>query len=336
MFQTVPVIRSFTDENRFLSNFYPAVFLYNGYKWPHAEAAYQAMKSTDPKIHESFVRMTNPGEAKRAGKLVELRPDWERVKLQIMRDIVNAKFDQNPHLQKMLLATGYAIIEEGNTWGDTIWGICPPGSGIGDNALGVILMATRERLVWALPVDYSRIYAGIGSRETPPEILEDMVTIATIAGRDGWCLRSGGADGADSAFEHGAVLGNGARHIFLPWAEFNNRTSPRNSPPDVAFEMASHVHVRWPALRPGARSLIARNMQQILGDEEGFGMFKSKCVICWTPDGCDTAEKYTAKTGGTGSAIFLASTLNIPIFNLKNKGAYDDALEFMFKQTLID
>ena len=102
-----------------------------------------------------------------------------------------------------------------------------------------------------------------------------------------------------------------------------------------AFNIAADVHVRWPYLPPSAQSMIARNMHQIVGDVKAFPSNHTKCVICWTPDGARTPEEYGAKTGGTGSAIFLAGVLGIPVFNLKNTNDMDNAISFLFPSTLL-
>lgn len=135
-------MKAFSGDLAFLSNFYPCTFVYRGLTWPSAEAAYQGMKTLDPGERAQFTRMS-PGEAKRAGKDVDLRDDWEQVKLLIMAEILLAKFQQNPDLRKRLLATGTAYLEETNTWGDTYWGVC---RGRGDNYLGRLLMSLRARL----------------------------------------------------------------------------------------------------------------------------------------------------------------------------------------------
>lgn len=141
-----PHVTEFKGDMHFLSNFYPAEFVWNHFLWPNSEAAYQAAKTNDPKVWSEFARQSNPYESKRLGKRLDIRPDWEKVKVKIMRDIVFEKFNQNPELRKKLLATGNAVLEEGNTWRDTFWGICPPGSGNGENHLGKILMDVRLML----------------------------------------------------------------------------------------------------------------------------------------------------------------------------------------------
>jgi ribA/ribD-fused uncharacterized protein len=135
-------INSFRNEYFFLSNFYEAPVTYEGLTYQNNEAAFQAQKCADPKEREVFTTL-NPSEAKRTGRKVHLRKDWEQIKVSVMSDIVMAKFKQNPDLTKMLLDTGDAYLEEGNNWGDRIWGTV---DGQGANCLGVILMETRAAL----------------------------------------------------------------------------------------------------------------------------------------------------------------------------------------------
>lgn len=322
-------IQTFDGENQFLSNFYPAPLTYEGHRWADSETAYQAMKSSDPEIHRQMSQLRHPGKAKRFGKHLTLRSDWEFIKVEVMTEIVTAKFDQNPDLKRKLLLTGFAHLEEGNTWNDRTWGVYPPGSGNGKNYLGVILMKLRERYISELPICSDKIYAGIGSRATPEPVLDQMRYIAEQAAQAGWTLRSGAAEGADSAFEEGCARQIGARQIFLPWPEFNNRYSSFLNPEHAAFDIAADVHVRWKFLPPSAQSLHARNVHQVIGSFNDFPPQRSKCVVCWTPDGCETAESYGAKTGGTGSAIFLASALGIPVFNLKNPDRFEHVMDFM-------
>ena len=135
-------ISSFRDEYYFLSNFYEAPITYNGLTYRNNEAAFQAQKTVDEKERTLFTEM-NPSEAKHAGRRVTLRKDWENVKIDIMCDIVEAKFRQNPDLAKKLLTTGDMYLEEGNTWGDRTWGTV---NGQGANNLGRILMEIRALL----------------------------------------------------------------------------------------------------------------------------------------------------------------------------------------------
>lgn len=132
------------DGYDWLSNFYPAEFVWDGIIWPTSEHAYQAAKVLDRQTRLNISRLPFPGEAKKYGQLLPIDPDWESKKLDIMTSIVRAKFKQNPHLLDKLLATGEEKIEEGNNWGDTFWGVSPVGSDIGLNHLGEILMELRD------------------------------------------------------------------------------------------------------------------------------------------------------------------------------------------------
>ena len=136
-------IKSFSGEYEFLSNFYEIPIHYK-YIFRNAEAAYQAQKavSSDDKI--DFTKY-NAAKAKRKGRKIELRPDWEEVKVSFMKDIVFAKFFQNPDLAARLLKTEDATLIEGNDWHDTFWGVDLK-TGEGQNNLGKILMETREEL----------------------------------------------------------------------------------------------------------------------------------------------------------------------------------------------
>ena len=142
---TAPILEFF-GEHRFLSNFWPAELVWDGIIWPSTEHAYQAAKVLDREERLRISRMRTPSEAKKTGKTLELRDDWEHVKYDIMLEIVRAKFTQNPDLKARLLATGDALLVEGNNWHDRIWGVCPPGSSEGLNYLGKILMTVREEM----------------------------------------------------------------------------------------------------------------------------------------------------------------------------------------------
>lgn len=139
-----PPILEFSGDNRFLSNFFPAPLVWRGKLWPSSEHAYQAAKTLDVEVQERIRALPTAAATKRAGKTIVLRPDWEQVKVEIMLEIVLAKFTQNPELKALLLATGDAPLVEGNWWKDRFWGVCPVGSTNGRNELGKILMDIRE------------------------------------------------------------------------------------------------------------------------------------------------------------------------------------------------
>jgi len=138
-------IKDFRDDYWFLSNFFRCRFTYNEFEYKSVEHAFQAAKAIEKKDHDNIAASKKPGEAKRWGRLVSLRQDWEKVKDGIMYDIVKAKFEQNLGLKKLLLDTGDAELLEGNTWGDVYWGVNSI-SEVGQNKLGKILMRVREEL----------------------------------------------------------------------------------------------------------------------------------------------------------------------------------------------
>ncbi len=134
------MIDSFRGNYRFLSNFYPVQFEWEGEKWPSVEHAYQAAKCRDKQQRTLFLQGT-AGEAKRLGRRVEVREDWEEVKLPIMEALLRIKFAGGASLADKLLATGEEELQEGNTWGDRFWGTC---NGEGQNHLGKLLMKIRK------------------------------------------------------------------------------------------------------------------------------------------------------------------------------------------------
>ena len=136
------VIDSFKGKYFFLSNFYESPVIYEGITYLNNEAAFQAQKTLTNKERLAF-SMLNPSQAKKLGRSVSLRPDWEDIKIDIMYNICKAKFTQNETLKTKLLKTGDAMLIEGNTWGDKIWGQV---NGVGENNLGKILMRVREEL----------------------------------------------------------------------------------------------------------------------------------------------------------------------------------------------
>lgn len=136
-------IKEFRGEFRFLSNFWDSLLWHDGIQYPTVEHAFQAAKTLDFHRRWEISKLETPGEAKRAGRQVVLRPDWEQVKTMVMLELVLQKFARHDGLRRRLLATGDAILIEGNTWGDKFWGVC---NGEGENHLGRILTEVRARL----------------------------------------------------------------------------------------------------------------------------------------------------------------------------------------------
>lgn len=139
-------------------------------------------------------------------------------------------------------------------------------------------------------------YAGIGSRATPPKILAEMGRIARTLSDHRWTLRTGGAAGADLAFERAHIA---RREIF----------NPRQAPPDAiartATALAAAHHPAWDRCSTYAKLLHARNSHIVLGARLDDPV---DAVVCWTPS--------ASITGGTGQAIRLANAYSIPVYNL--------------------
>jgi len=149
-----------------------------------------------------------------------------------------------------------------------------------------------------------KYYAGIGSRSTPKEILDMMTKIAEGLSRN-YILRSGGADGADSAFEKGA----GDKKIsYIPWPGFNGSKAEYIAVTSAAMRMAGEFHPGWMYLSYPVKKLHARNCYQVLGEDLNT---PAHFVVCWTPGG--------EEVGGTAQAIRIAKANGIKIFNLANE-----------------
>lgn len=125
-------------------------------------------------------------------------------------------------------------------------------------------------------------------------------------------LRSGGAAGADFAFERGCDSADGPREIYIPWSGFQNRRALRDDRGFVqvgagpqALALAEQFHPAWGRCSRGARALHARNGYQVLGRHLDDPV---QAVICWTPRG--------QRGGGTGQALRIAESRGIEIHDL--------------------
>lgn len=131
-------ILGFNGEYRWLSNFYPVKISYEGDLYPSVEHAYVAAKTTNPNQRRLIPNMT-AGYAKKYGRQIQIRDDWDVVKSDIMFGLLAEKFSQKKFIE-LLLSTNNMYLEETNTWGDTYWGVC---NGVGENRLGKMLMEIR-------------------------------------------------------------------------------------------------------------------------------------------------------------------------------------------------
>lgn len=168
------------------------------------------------------------------------------------------------------------------------------------------------------------IYTGIGSRKTPGNILHSMVQVGEFMYNAGHTLRSGGAQGADRAFEIGADQAFGKarnarfgdvdaidipelKEIYLPAYKWCGSDSPFYGVCEDAQRVAALFHPTWDRLSYFVKKLMGRNAYQILGHDLKT---KTDFVVCWTPDG--------RITGGTGLALRMAVYHGIPVLNFGN------------------
>lgn len=159
-----------------------------------------------------------------------------------------------------------------------------------------------------------KAYAGIGSRETPVDVKQKMTEIASQLSRLSYVLYSGGAKGADTAFEKGAEQ----KIIFLPWDDFNGRKVDGIDyvqPPDN-FDLVKQYHPKPSTLSDAGWKFMSRNSYQVLGPDLQTPV---EFVLCWTKDG--------KARGGTGQAIRIAKAKNIPIFNFYH--GYEEFANYM-------
>lgn len=158
-------------------------------------------------------------------------------------------------------------------------------------------------------------YAGIGSRKTPSNILTLMQSLAKKLATREYALRSGGAEGADTAFETGCDAVSGQKSIFIPWDGFNDRFPDGVSVHSLSHldnllllrvrELVQEYHPNFKKLSEGSIKLHSRNVFQVLGLSL---QTPSSFVVCWTPE--------ADGSGGTGMAIRLAKHYEIPVFDL--------------------
>ena len=171
-----------------------------------------------------------------------------------------------------------------------------------------------------------RYFAGVGSRVAPPHILKLMRKLAARLAAIGYVLRSGAAIGSDTAFEEGYDSVGGEKEIWLPWPGYENHVDTGLYPTAAHHSVAATLHPIWHRLGEGPQKLHARNVGQILGKDL---LTPVEFVLCWTKDGAESDETRNRDTGGTGTAIGLASRHGIPVFNLANEDAYDRFIKFI-------
>jgi ribA/ribD-fused uncharacterized protein len=149
------MIKQFQGELRWLSNFVDVQVSLEGVMYPSVENAYVAAKMVDKRLRSVFTKISS-AEAKRLGRNLPLRSDWDSVKLEVMRNLLKQKFSYKWFAEK-LSATGNQEIVEGNTWHDNFWGSCSceDCGNMGLNNLGKLLMEIREEMQRQPSLDFS-------------------------------------------------------------------------------------------------------------------------------------------------------------------------------------
>lgn len=188
--------------------------------------------------------------------------------------------------------------------------------------------------------------AGIGSRDTPEPVCKQLSTITYGLVKKGHRIVSGNAEGADFAcqsgahfalMERGILYSSKDNEIILPVRGFNAtrlatlstgeyKLASNSSCYGEALKMAKQIHKLGENLKGFALQAHARNVFQIYGFEMDDPV---EMVVCWTPDGVEHACDVTKETGGTGTAITLASNLGIPVLNIKNPESFRKICEIL-------
>jgi hypothetical protein len=188
------------------------------------------------------------------------------------------------------------------------YGISNDDTSVKSGSIGNKLFYNATQHILTKGLYMNMYYTGIGARKTPYDILTEMTVLGSILADANFTLRSGGAVGADSAFEAGCQKVNGMADIFIPWKGFQHHSSTLYPPTTAALDIAAVLHPAWHKCSSWARMLHARNVHQVMGYNIDT---PSRFVICWTPGG--------ELTGGTALAIRVAMKFNIPVFNLQDR-----------------
>ena len=190
------------------------------------------------------------------------------------------------------------------------------------------LAELRQILAEVEPRPESFAYAGVGSRRTPRDVLDAMGDIAQTLGDAGAALSTGGAHGADKAFETGALRTDAPITVHTPWPGYNGYQPGRDPETDIDIvhpkstqtvaghsyaDLAREHHPHWKRCGRGARALFLRNVSILAGalDDDG-GTLPVRAVIAYTPNGLPVGRE----AGGTGHTLRTAASLDIPCVNL--------------------
>ena len=176
---------------------------------------------------------------------------------------------------------------------------------------------------------FYKAYVGIGDAKTPPEVLQKMSSLAATLASKGWTVRhTGNNEGPDIAFEQAG----GPAEAYIAWKGFNNRQSefipPKAVHPEVITIMKQYMPT-FDNVKPGVHKIIARGVYAVIGKDLRS---PARFLVCWSPDGAESAAEKTSKTGFMGMPIALASNLRIPVFNLQKPDAMERLMQFVETQ----
>lgn len=262
------MIPEFKNKYRWLSNFYPVEITLDGIAYPSVEHAYMSSKSDDTSWKHFCSDVSNSaGTVKKRSREIQLKPEWDNLKLSIMKECINQKYAQEPFRSK-LIATGNQHIQEGNWWGDQFWGVCLK-SGQGSNHLGKLILSVRDTLL-VKNTQFKVIIAG-GRDFNNYEFLERVCNYK-LQNKTNIEIVSGGAKGADCYGEMYAAENNLPKKVFLAdWERYGKSAGPiRNR--EMA-EYADALIAFWDGGSPGTKNMIE------VAKELGLGVHVERYVI---------------------------------------------------------
>lgn len=167
-------------------------------------------------------------------------------------------------------------------------------------------------------------YAGIGSRETPEQILQLFEELAFKLGKDDWVLGTGAATGADQAFMRGAAQSDSWMLLYLPWPGYEKEVIKKYNQHSVTIKNAGEDPFGKEMLRFHPRGSSLPNAVKKLHARNGAIIRDSRFVVCWTPDG--------KISGGTGQGIRIAEYLGIEVINAGDEEGYRRITKFVNEQ----
>ncbi|KQR21874.1 NADAR domain-containing protein [Deinococcus sp. Leaf326] len=299
-------ITNFRGAFSFLSNFHPSPVQFEGTMYATVEAAFQAAKFLDLRVRRRIAQAKTPAAARTLGRdrKLQLRQDWEEVKVGIMEDLLRQKF-QTPTLGRSLMATEGRSIQEHNTWGDQFWGIS---KGVGQNMLGLLLMKVRQDVL--LHNDFPIL-------QDPEQVLVDLAVKYLRRLRDGnpsLTVISGMALGWDTA------LARAARQEKIPYVAALPFPGQARRWPEASQEL-------WSELVRDAALVVAVGSDDLAdADIRSAMQWRNEFMV----DQCDLVLAcYDGSFGGTHNCVQDAQAQHRTVINtygdwLSMSGLVDD------------